>query len=120
MNLTPALYPLVIERGTKVTHAFIAKESATGPVIDLTGTTFEGQVRRAYTGNGAVMIELVVEVTDPTAGAFEFTLDDTTFELIPAELTTGVYDILWNTTDGSKPKLLRGPVTVNGTATRQP
>ena len=119
MNLTPAHYPLTLERGTKTTFSFLCLETATGPAIDLTGATFEGRVRRSYSDrDNSLSFELPITITDPLTGAWEFTIDDTAFGLIPAALTSGVYDILWLLSSGEKPKIMRGPVTINGTATR--
>ena len=118
MNVKPATYNLVCDRGTRITHAFIAKASASGPVIDLTGTTFTGQIRKSYEDKSSLVIPITITITDAEAGAWEFVLDDTNFDLFPAELTSGVYDILWETLSGDKPKLLQGSVTINGTATR--
>lgn len=118
MNVKPATYNIVHERGTRITHSFIAKESTNGPVIDLTGTTFSGQIRKSYTDKSSLVIPISFSMPAPETGAWSFTLDDTNFDLFPAEMTDGVYDILWETLSGDKPKLLQGTVKINGTATR--
>lgn len=115
--MVPALRPLILERGTKRAFRFALKESATGPAIDLTGSSFTAQIRR--TANAALSMDLTVTVESPaTDGIIQFIIDDSDFDFIPSTLTEGVYDVLWTQADGMKPKLLRGPVTVNGTATQ--
>ena len=117
--LTPALVPLVLERGTKVTYIYNIKETETGPAIDLTGSAFTGQIRRNELSADA--ITLTVSVTDAEAGEIRFTVDDSGFDLIPEDMEAGVYDILWQQAGGGdKPKLMGGPVTVNPTTTRIP
>lgn len=118
MNITPATYPLTIERGTKTTYAFIFTESATGPVVNLTGTIFTGQIRRSFADNTSLMIPLTFVITDAAAGAFQFTLDDREFDLIPPEISAGVYDVLWEKPSVGKSKVLTGAVTIKATATR--
>lgn len=118
MNLTPLNRPIALHRGTKVTFAFQLLQTADGPPVDLTGSSFSGQIRKSYKDSSNLKIDLVFDIPTPETGEFSFTIDDTAFDLIPAALTAGVYDVLWTCSDGTKPKIFFGEVTINGTATK--
>lgn len=99
---------LVVDQGTDFS-SFITLEDTSGAVVDLTGYTAAGMVRRTY--KSSTSISFTTSIPDPTSGEIKIQLDSST--------TTGmkagryVYDVEITSSGGAVSRVVEGQLEVN-------
>lgn len=114
---------LVIEQGGTFQKTIVLKDGA-GVVIDLTGYTGRGQIRRTYRSE-AIVASFTFDYTYLSVGKVTFSLSAAVTEGITAGESDSdirskyVYDIeLVKTADGTVKRVLKGNVYVSPNVTR--
>lgn len=106
---------LDIRQGTTMGPYIVTLTDTDGIAINLTGCLIRGKLRKTY-ADVASTADLVVSITGPTLGVFEFSLTDET----TAAIAAGPY--FWDAeveyTDGTVYPLFRGVIQVYPEATK--
>jgi len=110
---------LIIEQGTTYTKTLTFKDGA-GVPLDITGWTFDGQIRRTYNSSDILASFTFVILNQVTnTGEVELSLTDTETMAIPADykVSNYVYDI--ETTVGSVvTRVVEGNVSFSAEVTK--
>lgn len=115
-NFTNANQRNALEQGSRFNKKLTLKESTTGPVIDITGWTWEMQVKKKV--GGTAILTLTdgdgITVTDATNGELEIDIPSADTE----SLSPGTYKYdLEYTTGGETTRLLEGDIEVTAQIT---
>jgi hypothetical protein len=104
---------IIIDQGSTFT-TYLALTQDDGSVLDLTGYTARGQIRRWYTSNSYVQFN--VSISEPNTGFINLALDANT----TANMFAGryVYDIQATDSYGTISRVIEGIVTVTPEVTR--
>ena len=104
---------IIIDQGSTFT-TYLALTQDDGSVLDLTGYTARGQIRRWYTSNSYV--QFTVSITQPNTGFINLSLDaNTTANMVAGRY---VYDIQATDSYGTISRVIEGIVTVTPEVTR--
>jgi hypothetical protein len=104
---------IIIDQGSTFT-TYLALTQDDGSVLDLTGYTARGQIRRWYTSNSYVQFN--VSITQPNTGFINLSLDaNTTANMVAGRY---VYDIQATDSYGTISRVIEGIVTVTPEVTR--
>jgi uncharacterized FAD-dependent dehydrogenase len=118
---------LYIEQGSTFTRQVVMKESENGPAIDLTGSTFRGQIRKvAGFGQALAAFEFELSDQETNTGEFTFTLPPDESAGIRLEKQTSperkteffTYDIEQVLPSGAVRRLLEGLVELSPEVTK--
>lgn len=104
---------LVIRRGDDFTKPFTIKNN--GVAVDLTGVSFDSQVRSTK-DSGTVISTASVTVVSATAGQIEWTVTDT--QTAAWTETAMVYDIQATNVDGTIETIIEGKIKLDKDVTR--
>lgn len=108
-------YELEIEQGVDRVIAITLKDKLTGLPLDLTGWTFQMQIREKYTST-SVLYSPTINITSAIDGEIEIVLTDTATAALPAKSL--VYDLEGTRPDTTKIRILKGPAIVDPEVTR--
>lgn len=99
---------LVVDQGTDFS-SFVTLEDTSGAVVDLTGYTAAGMIRRTYLSSTSV--SFTTSIPDPTSGEIKIQLDATT----TGAMKSGryVYDLEITSTGGAVSRVVEGQLEVN-------
>lgn len=115
--MAAGIYDIVIDQGSRWSLNFTWLDSVGDPV-DLTGYTFEAQVRTTYAENGGELLaSMTSTIDDIEGGVFTLSLTATVTEDLPAG--AWVWDVEANPGDDDDiERLVMGRVVVRGEVTR--
>lgn len=99
---------LVVDQGTDFS-SFITLEDTSGAIVDLTGYTAAGMVRRTYKSSTA--INFTTSIPDPSSGEIKIQLDATTTSSMKAGRY--VYDVEITSSGGAVSRVVEGQLEVN-------
>lgn len=99
---------LVVDQGTDFS-SFITLEDTSGAIVDLTGYTAAGMVRRTYKSSTA--INFTTSIPDPSSGEIKIQLDATTTSGMKAGRY--VYDVEITSSGGAVSRVVEGQLEVN-------
>ena len=110
--MTAAIYDIIVEQYQDFARGFQLKED--GVVIDLTGYSFEAQLRERTQATTAWDFSTIV--MDASQGLVNISMTDTTTGSIPSGYY--VYDLIMVKDTGEKIRLLEGQARVKAGVTR--
>lgn len=99
---------LVVDQGTDFS-SFITLEDTSGAIVDLTGYTAAGMVRRTY--KSSTSISFTTSIPDPTSGEIKIQLDSNTTSAMKAGRY--VYDVEITSSGGAVSRVVEGQLEVN-------
>lgn len=108
-------YELEIEQGVDRVIEITLKDKATELPIDITGWTFQMQIREKYTST-SVLYAPAVTIVNAVGGVINITLTATATSALPAKSL--VYDLEGTRPDTKKIRILKGPAIVDPEVTR--
>lgn len=108
-------YELEIEQGVDRVIAITLKDKLTGLPLNLTGWTFQMQIREKYTST-SVLYSPTINITGALTGEIQIVLTDTDTAALPAKAL--VYDLEGTRPDLTKIRILKGPCIVDPEVTR--
>lgn len=108
-------YELEIEQGVDRVIAVTLKDKTTGLPLNLTGWTFQMQIREKYTST-SILYSPTINITGALTGEIQIVLTDTDTALLPAKAL--VYDLEATRLDGTRIRILKGPAIVDPEVTR--
>lgn len=108
-------YELEIEQGVDRIIEITLKDKATSLPIDITGWTFQMQIREKYTST-AILYSPVITITNAAGGVINISLTATATAALPAKAL--VYDLEGTRPDTTKIRILKGPAIVDPEVTR--
>ena len=99
---------LVVDQGTDFS-SFITLEDTSGAIVDLTGYTAAGMIRRTYLSTTST--SFTTSIPDPTSGEIKIQLDANT----TGALKSGryVYDLEITSSGGAVSRVVEGQLEVN-------
>jgi hypothetical protein len=108
-------YELTIEQGVDRIIEVTIKDKATELPINITGWTFQLQIREKYT-SASVLYAPAVTIFNALGGVIRITLTATATAALPVKPL--VYDLEGTRPDTTKIRILKGPVEVDPEVTR--
>ncbi len=108
-------YELEIEQGVDRVIEITLKDKLTELPINITGWTFQMQIRERYTST-SVLYSPTVTITDAINGEITITLTATATAALPPKAL--VYDLEATRADTKKIRILKGPAIVDPEVTR--
>lgn len=109
-----AKYDFTMDQGATFNRALTLKDD-TSTVVDLTGSTFAGQIRTSA-ASGTIAGTFTFVITNASEGQFSWKMSSTTTALLPAQQC--VYDVEMTQASGDVLRLLEGFVTIKSNVTR--
>lgn len=99
---------LVVDQGTDFS-SFVTLEDTSGAIVDLTGYTAAGMIRRTYLSTTST--SFTTSIPDPTSGEIKIQLDANT----TGALKSGryVYDLEITSSGGAVSRVVEGQLEVN-------
>ena len=99
---------LVVDQGTDFS-SFVTLEDTSGAIVDLTGYTAAGMIRRTYLSTTST--SFTTSIPDPTSGEIKIQLDATT----TGAMKSGryVYDLEITSSGGAVSRVVEGQLEVN-------
>lgn len=112
-------YNFTIEQGTTFTQPFVWKETASGPVINLTGYTARMQIRPTLADTN-ILLDLTtangkLAIDGPNG---KVTIQLTATETAALDFVTAVYDLELVSGSGAVTRLLKGTISLDKEITR--
>ena len=124
--MSAALLSLIVEQGADFKRVLTIKDSA-GVVVNLTGYSFAGQIRRHY-GDTKKLADFAFNILDQgisgNVGKVEMAISNANTSLIPATLNPDgtlmdyVYDVEMTNASSFKDRIIRGPIVFIPEVTR--
>lgn len=113
--MSAGAYDIEVEQGVDRVIAITLKDQATGLAIDVTGWTFELQIREKYTST-TVLYSPTINITSAIDGEIEIVLTDTATAALPVKSL--VYDLEALRPDTTRIRILKGACIVDPEVTR--
>jgi hypothetical protein len=108
-------YELEIEQGVDRVIKITLKDKLTELPIDITGWSFQMQIREKYT-SASVLYSPSIAITSAIGGEIQITLTATATSALPVKPL--VYDLEGTRPDTKKIRILKGPAIVDAEVTR--
>jgi hypothetical protein len=113
--MSAGAYDIEVEQGVDRTIAITLKDQATGVAINVTGWTFQMQIREKYTST-SVLYSPTINIVSAVAGQIAIVLTDTATSALPVKSL--VYDLEALRPDTTRIRILKGACIVDPEVTR--
>lgn len=113
--MSAGAYEMEIEQGVDRIIQVTLKDKFTTLPINITGWTFQMQIREKYTST-TVLYAPTINITNAVGGEIQIVLTDTDTAALPAKAL--VYDVEALRPDGTRIRVLKGPAIVDPEVTR--
>jgi hypothetical protein len=113
--MSAGAYDIEVEQGVDRTIAITLKDQATGNAIDVTGWTFQMQIREKFSST-TILYSPTITITNAAAGQIAITLTNTATAALPVKAL--VYDLEGRRPDLTRIRILKGACIVDPEVTR--
>jgi hypothetical protein len=113
--MSAGAYDIEVEQGVDRTIAITLKDQSTGLAINVTGWTFQMQIREKYSST-TVLYSPTINIVSAVAGQIAIVMTDTATSALPVKAL--VYDLEALRPDTTRIRILKGACIVDPEVTR--
>jgi hypothetical protein len=113
--MSAGAYDIEVEQGVDRTIAITLKDQSTGLAIDVTGWTFQMQIREKYSST-TILYSPTINIVSAVAGQIAIVMTDTATSALPVKAL--VYDLEALRPDTTRIRILKGACIVDPEVTR--